>query len=177
MSDVITRAAAAGDIPAITAIYAEQVINGDATFETVPPDEAEIARRMAEVLADGYPYFVAERDGRVLGYAYGSAFRTRAAYRNTVEDSVYIATDSRGFGIGGGLLRALIEACTRASFRQMIAVIGDSDNTASIRLHKAAGFDMIGVMKAAGFKHGRWLDVVLMQLALGAGATRDPDRG
>jgi len=176
MGEVTTRAAALGDVPAIAAIYAEQVRNGTATFEIAPPDEAEMAARMAKVAAGGFPYFVAESEGQVLGYCYAGPYHVRAAYRDTVEDSIYIAEASRGLGIGGALLRALLEACTSAGFRQMVALIGDSKNEASVRLHKAAGFAPVGTLKSVGFKHGRWLDVVLMQLALGAGATRDPDR-
>ncbi len=176
MGELTTRAARADDIPAITAIYAEQVLYGSATFEIVPPDEAEMGRRMAETMAGGYPYFVAERDRRVLGYAYAGPYRERPAYRNTVEDSVYMASDSRGLGIGGRLLRQLIDGAAGAGFRQMIAVIGDSKNAASIRLHKAAGFSDIGTMRSVGYKHSRWLDVVLMQRVLGSGDTTAPDR-
>ncbi|HVZ14693.1 MAG TPA: GNAT family N-acetyltransferase [Bauldia sp.] len=176
MGELTTRAATAGDVAAITAIYAEQVLYGSATFEIVPPDEAEMGRRLAEVLAGGYPYFVAERDRRVLGYAYAGPYRARPAYRNTVEDSVYIASDSRGLGLGGRLLGQLIHAAAAAGFRQMVALIGDSKNAASIRLHKAAGFADVGTMRSVGYKHGRWLDVVLMQRALGPGDASPPDR-
>ena len=176
MSELATRAARADDVPSITAIYVEQVLYGSATFEIVPPDEAEMARRLADTMAGGYPYFVAERDRRVLGYAYAGPYRERPAYRNTVEDSVYTASDSRGLGIGGRLLRQLIDAAAGAGFRQMIAVIGDSKNVASVRLHKAAGFTDIGTLRSVGYKHSRWLDVVLMQRVLGAGDTSPPNR-
>jgi phosphinothricin acetyltransferase len=176
MAGLISRPAVADDIPAITAIYAEQVLYGTATFEVIPPEAAEMATRMAALTDGGYPYVVAERDGRVAGYAYAGAYHRRPAYRNTVEDSIYIANDCRGQGIGGLLLRELIDRCTVLGFRQMIALIGDAQNMASVRLHHAAGFDSVGTLKSVGFKHGRWLDVVMMHKALGAGDTRDPDR-
>jgi phosphinothricin acetyltransferase len=173
---VTTRAATLADIPAITAVYAEQVLYGTATFELAPPDEAEMARRMDALLAAGYPYVVAERDGKVLGYAYAGEYRSRPAYRHTVEDSIYLATDARGQGAGGLLLRVLIEQSTALGFRQMIAVIGDSQNMASVRVHRAAGFAEVGVLKSAGHKFGRWLDVVLMQRTLGQGDRTLPER-
>ena len=173
--ELINRPATSADIPAITLIYAEQVINGTATFEVVPPEEDEMARRMQALTEAGYPYFVAERDDEVLGYSYAGPYRARPAYRNTVEDSVYLAKNVRGQGIGGTLLRLLIDQCTARGFRQMIAVIGDSENVASIRLHKAAGFSLAGTLKDVGYKHGRWLDSVLMQRALGSGSGRPPD--
>ena len=176
MGELTTRAATAGDVAAIAAIYAEQVLYGSATFEIVPPEEAEMARRLAEIESAGYPYFVAERDRRVLGYAYAGPYRARPAYRHTVEDSVYIASDSRGLGVGGRLLGQLIAATVAAGFRQMVALIGDSKNTASIRLHKAAGFSDVGTMRSVGYKHGRWLDVVIMQRTLGPGDSSAPTR-
>lgn len=176
MTDISTRAAVAADVPAITEIYAEQVINGTATFEVVPPDAAEMARRLTALVEAGYPYFVAEQGGEIIGYSHAGPYRPRPAYRNTVEDSVYLAQSARAQGIGGRLLRLLIDECTARGFRQMIAVIGDSQNVASIRLHKAAGFALAGTLKDVGYKHGRWLDSVLMQLTLGAGNGRPPDR-
>jgi phosphinothricin acetyltransferase len=173
---VTTRAATRADIQAITAVYAEQVLYGTATFELAPPDEPEMARRMDALLAAGYPYVVAERDGKVLGYAYAGEYRSRPAYRHTVEDSIYLATDARGQGVGGLLLRVLIEQSTALGFRQMIAVIGDSQNMASVRVHRAAGFSEVGVLKSAGHKFGRWLDVVLMQRTLGQGDRTLPER-
>jgi phosphinothricin acetyltransferase len=173
---VTTRAASTADIPAITAIYAEQVLYGTATFELAPPDEAEMTRRMDALLAGGYPYVVAERGGQVLGYAYAGEYRSRPAYRHSVEDSIYLATDARGQGVGGLLLRVLIEQSTALGFRQMIAVIGDSQNLASIRVHRAAGFRDVGVLTSAGHKFGRWLDVVLMQRELGSGDRALPER-
>ncbi len=170
------RPATAADIPAITAIYAEQVLYGTATFELAPPDEAEMAERMHGLLDGGHPYIVAEREGQVIGYAYAGPYRARPAYRHTVEDSIYLATDVRGQGIGGLLLRVLIEQSTALGFRQMIAVIGDSQNMPSIRVHRAAGFQMTGTLTSVGHKFGRWLDAVLMQRALGLGDRALPER-
>ena len=170
------RPATTADIPAITAIYAEQVLYGTATFELAPPDEAEMAARMAALIAEGYPYIVAEREGGIVGYAYAGPYRARPAYRHSVEDSIYLSTDARGQGIGGLLLRVLIEQSTALGFRQMIAVIGDSQNMPSIRVHRAAGFQMTGTLVSVGHKFGRWLDAVLMQRALGLGDSALPER-
>ena len=170
----LLRAAHPADVPAIAGIYGHHVLHGLASFELEAPSIDEMLRRFEAITAAGYPYLVATEDDRVLGYAYASAFRTRPAYRHTVEDSVYIDPIAVGRGMGRQLLLALIEACTQAQFRQMIAVIGDSDQTASIALHRAAGFQMVGTFAAVGFKFGRWLDTVLMQRALGAGATTPP---
>jgi phosphinothricin acetyltransferase len=155
---LLVRPSIEADISAITAIYAHAVGHGTASFEVEPPDEAEMARRRQAVLAGGYPYLVAEIDGTLAGYA----------YRFTVEDSIYVAPDRQGSGVGRALLVALIEACEALGFRQMVAVIGDSASQGSIRLHESLGFRPVGVLEAIGFKHGRWLDVVLMQRALGA---------
>ena len=176
MGDIVIRPAAAGDLPVITQIYAEAVATGTASFEVVPPDQDEMERRFARISSGGFPYLVAERAGTVLGYGYATAYRERPAYRHTVENSVYLAADARGQGIGGAILRRLIEDATILGFRQMIAVIGDSGNEPSIRLHKAAGFELIGTLKDVGFKHGRWLDTVIMQRPLGPGATALPTR-
>lgn len=156
-------------IPAITAIYAEAVVHGTASWELEPPDVAEMARRMAAVQAQGYPYFVALTGATVAGYAYASAYRPRPGYRFTVEDSVYVAPGWQGLGIGRRLLAAVIDATSALGYRQMIAVIGDSGNAASIALHAALGFTHAGLLRSIGFKHGRWLDGVLMQRALGEG--------
>lgn len=168
------RPAAADDMAAVAAIYAHHVRTGLATFETVAPDAAELERRRQAVLAAGMPYLVAEVGGRVAGYAYASAYRPRPAYRHTVEDSVYLAPDMAGQGHGRALLGALIAACEAAGFRQMVAVIGDSGNAASIRLHLAQGFVQAGIVRDVGFKLGRFVDTVLMQRPLGPGATRPP---
>lgn len=170
MSEAIKlRAAGPADIPAIAAIYRHHVLHGLASFEEVPPDEAEMARRQATILAAGYPYLAAEKAGVLIGYAYASAYRPRSAYRFTVEDSVYLDPAARGLGVGTLLLGRLIELCTQKGFRQMIAVIGDSANAPSIRLHEKLGFRHTGTFHSIGFKFGRWVDSVLMQRALGAG--------
>jgi phosphinothricin acetyltransferase len=176
MGDVNIRPATAADLPAITEIYADAVARGTASFEIVPPDEAEMAERFRKLAAAGFPYLAAERDGTLLGYGYAALYRERVAYRNTVEDSIYLAPAAQGKGIGGALLRQLIDACTELGFRQMVAVIGDSANVPSIRLHKAAGFAMTGTLRDVGYKHGRWLDTVIMQRTLGDGATTPPSR-
>ena len=170
------RTAALADIPAITRIYAHAVTRGTASFELDPPSEAEMAKRMQSVLNGKFPYFVAEADGRIAGYAYASLYRTRPAYRFTVEDSVYVAPDMHRRGIGKLLLERLVEACTSLGYRQMIAVIGDSDQAASIGVHKACGFEPAGNLRNIGYKFGRWLDTPLMQRALGEGATTKPER-
>jgi L-amino acid N-acyltransferase YncA len=160
-----------GDLPAITAIYGEAVRTGTASFELDPPSLAEMIERRRALVEGGYPYLVAEsEDGAVLGYAYAGAHRARPAYRSSVENSVYVDPGAQGRGIGRNLLDALVAEAESRSFRQMIAVIGDSGNTASIRLHAAAGFALVGTLKDVGWKHGRWLDTVLMQRALGPGA-------
>lgn len=167
------RAATADDAPAIAAIYAPHVLHGTATFELTPPDGVEMAARMQQVAAAGHPWIVATRAAQVIGYAYASAYRARPAYRFTTEDSIYLAADAVGQGIGRRLLDALIDACTRRGDRQMIAVIGDTGNAASIGVHAAAGFAHVGVLGSVGRKFGRWVDVVLMQRELGDGA-REP---
>src|SRR5581483_2100719 len=163
------------DIPAITRIYAHAVTYGTASFELEPPTEAEMTRRMQALLDGGYPYLAAEIDGAVAGYAYAGPYRPRPAYRYSVEDSIYIEPAAQRRGIGRALLANLIEECTRRGFRQMIAVIGDSAQTASIELHRAMGFRMIGTIENVGYKFGRWLDTVNMQRALGKGATAPPN--
>jgi L-amino acid N-acyltransferase YncA len=163
----VIRAAAPADISAITAIYAHAVRYGTATFEIDPPDETEMADRLDALADGGFPYLVAELDGSVRGYAYAGLYRTRVAYRHTLEDSIYIAPEFHRCGIGRALLdRLLAEAAVRG-FRQMIAVIGDSEQIPSIALHRAAGFRMVGCFEAVGFKFDRWLDTVLMQCPLG----------
>ena len=174
MSAIRTRAAAESDIPAITAIYGEEVDHGTATFEIVPPDGAEMAKRMAALVDAGYPYFVACEGEAVVGYGYAGPYRPRFAYRTTVEDSIYLAPGARSRGIGGMLLRLLIDACAARGYRQMIAVIGDVQNQASIRLHTAAGFTLVGTLKNVGYKQGRWLDSILMQRPIGDGDSPDP---
>jgi L-amino acid N-acyltransferase YncA len=159
------------DIPAITAIYAHAVRTGTATFELEPPDEAEMMRRFEKLRGGGFPYIIAEIDGAVAGYAYAGPFRERPAYRFTVEDSIYIAPTMQKRGIGKALMKVLIAESEKAGFRQMLAVIGDSNQAGSIALHRACGFQPAGVFRSVGFKFGRWLDTVQMQLPLGKGDT------
>jgi phosphinothricin acetyltransferase len=166
------RAAGADDLPAITALYAAHVRTGTASFELDPPDVAEMTRRWSDVVARGLPYLVAVRDDQIIGYAYAGPYRPRPAYRFTVEDSIYVRGDCAGQGVGARLLDALIVACERTGARQMIAVIGDTANAPSIRLHAKAGFTRAGLLASVGWKFGRWLDVVLMQRALGHGDTQ-----
>jgi L-amino acid N-acyltransferase YncA len=169
------RPATPADIPAITRIYAHGVEHGTSSFELSPPDEAEMARRMIELMGKGFPYLAAEFDGALAGYAYAGLYRPRPAYRFTLEDSVYVAPDRQGRGVGRTLLLALIDAAQARGFRQMIAVIGDSPNQAgSIHLHEAAGFRHVGILQDVGFKHDRWRDTLLMQRALGDGEKTCP---
>ncbi|HTR64252.1 MAG TPA: GNAT family N-acetyltransferase [Terriglobales bacterium] len=170
----LIRPAGTADVAAIVEIYAHYVRNSTVTFETDPPDATEIARRRADVEARGLPYVAAEVDGAVLGYAYAVPYRPRPAYRFTVEDSIYIHPDHIGRGLGRSLLAALIEACERWGARQMVAVIGGSDNLASVKLHERFGFHRAGLLQSVGFKFGRWLDSVLMQKALGSGNETPP---
>jgi L-amino acid N-acyltransferase YncA len=169
MSDIVIRATEPADIAAITRIYAHAVRFGTASFEIEPPDEAEMAHRQRALTGGGFPYLVAESDGAVLGYAYAGPYRPRPAYRFSVENSVYVAPEAHRRGVGRALLERLIAEAQARGFRQMIAVIGDSDQAASIALHRAAGFRFVGTIAAVGFKHGRWLDSVLMQRELGSG--------
>jgi len=170
----LIRPARPTDIAAITRIYAHAVSHGTASFELEPPEQAEMARRQDALIAGRFPYLVAEGDGGVLGYAYAGAYRARPAYRFTVEDSVYIAPEAQRRGLGRLLLDALIAESEARGYRQMIAVIGDSAQHASIALHKSLGFRLIGTFEAVGFKFGRWLDSVLMQRPLGQGAETKP---
>jgi L-amino acid N-acyltransferase YncA len=169
------RDAVDGDLAAITGIYEHHVRNGLGSFEEEPPPLAEIARRRADVLAKGLPYIVAAgAGGAILGYAYAAPYRARSAYRFSVEDSIYVAAGNAGRGVGGALLAALVTRCTEAGYRQMVAVIGDSSNAGSITLHERLGFRRVGLLPAIGFKHGRWVDSVLMQRELGEGAATLP---
>jgi phosphinothricin acetyltransferase len=163
---LIIRASADADVPAIAAIYRHHVLEGTGTFEIEPPDEAEIARRRQDLIERGFPWLVAEVNGTVVGYAYAGPFRAREAYRFTLEDSIYVHPESMNQGIGGALLRELLEVCRRGGFRQLLALIGDSGNQGSIRVHEICGFQHTGVMKNVGLKFDRWLDVVIMQLEL-----------
>ena len=154
------------DLAAVQAIYSHHVLHGLGTFETEPPDEGEMRSRWHQITAAGFPYLIAVDDGVVAGYAYANHFRTRAAYRQTVEDSIYVAPAAIGRGVGRALLDALIERCRALGLQQMLAVIGDSGNVASIGVHAACGFEHVGTMKAVGRKFDRWVDVVIMQRAL-----------
>ena len=168
---LIIRPSTDADVSAIQAIYAHAVLNGTGTFETEVPSVDEMARRRQEVLGRQLPWLVAERNGDVLGYAYGNYFRPRLAYRYCIEDSIYLAPSAQGQGIGRLLLAELIARCEAAGARQMLAVIGDAQNAGSVGLHTALGFQHTGVLKSSGWKFGRWLDVVLMQRTLGLGDT------
>ena len=162
------------DIAAIAAVYGHHVLHGLASFEEVPPTAEEMARRRADIVARNLPYLVAELGGRVVGYCYASLFRPRVAYRFTLEDSIYIDEAWTGRGIGRALLQALIDRGTGLGYRQMVGVIGGRETLPSIRLHRALGFDEIGVLPAVGFKFGRWVDIVMMQRPLGPGALSLP---
>ncbi len=175
MSDPVTiRDCRAGDLAAVTAIYAGQVRDGTGSFEITPPGEPEIARRRAAVGDAGLPYLVAELKGGIIGFAYAQVHKPRAAYVNTVESSVYVTDGIRRSGVGRLLMAEVIGRCEAAGKRQMIAVVGDSENAASIGMHEALGFERVGRFKNVGFKHGRWLDIVLMQRELGDGAGSPP---
>jgi L-amino acid N-acyltransferase YncA len=173
----VIREAGEGDLAAVQAIYAHHVLTGLGSFEETPPDRAEIGKRFRAVAEAGLPYLVAALDGRVVGYAYASPFRPRPAYRHTVENSVYVAPGFEGRGVGRALLTALIERCTAAGKRQMIAVIGGGyDNVGSAKLHQALGFKEAALLKSIGRKFDRWLDTLMMQLPLGPGDTAPPGR-
>ena len=171
---VTIRDAVPADIPAIQAIYAHHVLHGLASFEEVPPPVEEMRARFEAVVGGGKPYLAAEVGGALAGYGYASAYRARSAYRFTLENSIYVDERWRGRGVGSALLEALIERCRRGPWRQMIAIIGDSANAASIGVHRKAGFRPVGVLERVGFKHGRWVDSVLMQLEL---SPEDPAPG
>jgi L-amino acid N-acyltransferase YncA len=174
MSAVEIRPASEADLPAITAIYEHAVLHGTATFELIPPDLAEMRRRFDALVTGGFPYLAASLDGRVVGYAYAGAYRPRPAYRFTVENSIYLDPSVHRRGIGLKLMQPLIAESAARGYRQMIAVIGDSANAGSIGVHTRCGFQMIGTHANVGLKFGRWLDIVMMQLALGEGASTVP---
>lgn len=162
------------DVAAITAIYAHHVLHGTGTFETTPPPEADMAGRRADVLAKGLPWLVLEEGGRVLGFAYCQWFKPRPAYRFSAEDSIYLHPDAAGRGLGRELLAQLLQRAQACGMRKLIAVIGDSANAASIGVHRSVGFMPAGSITSCGWKFGRWLDIVLMEKALGDGNTTPP---
>jgi L-amino acid N-acyltransferase YncA len=174
MSDPRIRPAGAADIPSITRIYADAVREGTGTFEIEPPDEAEMGRRHAALLADNFPYLVVEHGGAVAGYTYAGRYHVRPAYRWTLENSVYVAPQFQRLGLGRLLMRRLLAEAETRGYRQMLAIIGDQTNVASIALHASLGFRRIGTLQSVGFKHGRWLDVVVMQRPLGSANSVPP---
>jgi len=172
---MIVRASREADAPALAAIYGHHVLHGFGTFEEVPPGAQDMAARRAAIVERGLPHLVAEDAGLILGFAYAAPFRPRAAYRYTVEDSVYIAPDFMGRGVGKAVLGGVLTACETLGIRQVVAVIGDTGNTGSIGLHRSLGFEHAGIGRSLGFKHGRWVDIVWMRKALNGGDTRQPD--
>ena len=174
MRKIIIRPAVPGDIGAITRIYADAVLNGTASFEIEPPDQWEMLRRQTALLKNHYPYLAAEIEGLVAGYAYAGPYRMRPAYNWSVEDSVYVTPQMHRKGMGALLLRALVAASAQRGYRQMIAVIGDTAQIGSIAVHERAGFSHVGTLRSVGFKHGKWLDTVLMQRPLGQGDATAP---
>ncbi|MDP1693894.1 MAG: N-acetyltransferase family protein [Burkholderiaceae bacterium] len=174
MPPLTIRPSTAADLAAVTRIYGHAVMHGTGTFEIEAPDEPEMARRRDDVLGTGLPWLVAERGGQVLGYAYANHFRPRRAYRFCLEDSLYLDPAAQGLGLGRWLLAELLAQCEARGARQVLAVIGDAANASSIGVHRACGFESCGVFKAAGWKFGRWLDVVLMQKSLGEGGATAP---
>jgi phosphinothricin acetyltransferase len=176
MSTFDIRPTTVDDLARITEIYADAVRNGTSSYELEPPSLAEMTSRFDTITAGGYPYIVAISAGAVLGYAYASAFRPRPAYRFIVENSVYVAPEAKGKGIGKALMLALIAECERLGFRQILAVIGDgSPDSLSVKLHERLGFRLAGRLEATGYKHGRWLDTALMQLSINGGGSTAPD--
>ena len=174
MHDATLRTVEATDIASITEIYRDAVLNGAASFEIDPPDELEMTRRTCLLLDGGFPFFVAATDGQILGYAYAGPYRSRPAYRFTLEDSIYLDIGARGLGLGRRLLARLIDECEIRGWRQMVAIIGDSANHASIALHRRLGFRLAGTLEAVGWKHGRWVDSVVMQRSLADGSRTPP---
>jgi L-amino acid N-acyltransferase YncA len=170
----LIRPSTDADLPAITAIYGHHVLHGTGTFETEPPSEADMTTRRADVLGKNLPYLVLEEAGKVLGFGYGNWFKPRPAYRFSVEDSIYLAPEAAGKGLGKLLLTELCAQLERRGIRKVMAVIGDSSNLGSVGVHRALGFTQIGVVKSCGWKFGRWLDIVLMEKTLGPGDTTPP---
>jgi phosphinothricin acetyltransferase len=171
----LIRPSTENDLPAITRIYSHHVQHGTGTFETTPPTLEEMSARRADVLGKGLPWLVVEDGAQVLGFAYGNWFKPRPAYRFSVEDSIYLAPEAAGQGLGRALLAELMATLERSGIRKVMAVIGDSANAGSIGVHKALGFEQVGVVQACGWKFGRWLDIVMMQRALGEGDRTPPE--
>lgn len=169
------RLATPEDIPQIQQIYAHHVLSSTTTFEEIPPDESEMARRLSQVRSLDLPWLVAEQGDRILGYCYAAPYRPRPAYRYTIEDSIYLADGESGKGIGHELLAALLAQCEQGPWRQIIAVIAGTQNQSSIALHRKLGFSHVGTQPDTGYKFGQWIDVVFMQRALGAGGTHPPE--
>ena len=170
----IIRNAVQADFSEIQIIYAEYVLKTYATFEIIPPNRNELIQRWHTISSDGFPYLIAELNNKVIGYAYASKYRLRSAYKYTIEDSVYVSPNSTGQGIGKNLLENIIQKCTALGYRQMVAVIGGSDNHSSINLHERCGFYQIGTMPSTGYKLGQWVDSVMMQKQLGQGDKSTP---
>jgi len=178
MSSISIRSATVADLDRIVGIYSHAVTNGTASYELEPPSREEMEKRFAALAEGGFPYIVAESEGTIAGYAYAGPFRPRPAYRFIVEDSIYVAPEAQGQGIGRVLLASLIDACAILGFRQLVAVIGDGrTNLASVKLHERAGFRHSGLLEGSGYKHGRWLDTVFMQLTMNGGTAAPPDAG
>jgi phosphinothricin acetyltransferase len=175
VGSLVVRDAAEADMEAVARIYAHHVERGLATFEEAAPTDEEMRARRLKVLAVGAPYLVAQIDGEIVGYCYAAPYHARPAYRHTLEDSVYVAPGRGGRGIGGALLAELIARCEAGPWRWMVAIIGDSGNSASIALHRRYGFEPVGTLRSVGFKHGRWVDTPIMQRVLGPGDSRPPD--
>lgn len=174
---MIIRSATMADAPALAAIYGHHALNGFGTFEETAPSPEDMAARMKAVTDLGLPYRIAEIDGEILGFAYAGPFRARSAYRYTVEDSVYIAPGRQGQGVGKALLTAVIAACEPLGLRQMVAMIGDTENAGSVGVHRACGFVHTGTLTAVGYKAGRWVDVVIMRRPLNGGEATPPGPG
>ena len=171
----LIRPSSDADLPAITAIYAHHVLHGTGSFETEPPSVADMMARRADVLSKGLPYLVVEQDGKIAGFAYGNWFKPRPAYRYSVEDSIYMAPDLQGKGLGRVLLTELMARFEAAGIRKVMAIVGDSANTGSVGIHLALGFTQVGIVDSCGWKFGAWRDIVIMQKTLGLGDTQPPD--
>ena len=171
----LIRPSADADLPAITAIYAHHVLHGTGSFETEPPSVADMTTRRADVLSKGLPYLVVEQDGKIAGFAYGNWFKPRPAYRYSVEDSIYMAPDLQGKGLGRALLAELMARFEAVGIRKVMAIVGDSANTGSVGIHLALGFTQVGIVDSCGWKFGAWRDIVIMQKTLGVGNTQPPN--